>query len=284
MALLQYDSISFAWPEADRRALDNVSLTIKEGAYTVLCGPSGCGKTTLLRQAKRELTPAGAREGTVYYRGRSIHDLTAEESASSIGFVQQNPDNQIVTDYVWHELAFGLENMGLPTQVIRRRVAEMASFFGIAPWYRKKTSELSGGQKQLLNLASTLAMNPGLLILDEPTSMLDPLAADNFLSMIQRVHSELGGRYPSDGTPSGEGAAGSHPGGGHGRRHDYDGRPSGRDRGAAYQYKREEPDVSGTAISGPDLRGTEEGGVRGTDGRSRESGAALKPSPSLKGR
>lgn len=192
MALLQYDSISFAWPEADRRALDNVSLTIEEGAYTVLCGPSGCGKTTLLRQAKRELTPAGAREGTVYYRGRSIHDLTAEESASSIGFVQQNPDNQIVTDYVWHELAFGLENMGLPTQVIRRRVAEMASFFGIAPWYRKKTSELSGGQKQLLNLASTLAVNPGLLILDEPTSMLDPLAADNFLSMIQRVHSELG--------------------------------------------------------------------------------------------
>ena len=183
MALLQYDSISFAWPEADRRALDNVSLTIEEGAYTVLCGPSGCGKTTLLRQAKRELTPAGAREGTVYYRGRTIHDLTAEESASSIGFVQQNPDNQIVTDYVWHELAFGLENMGLPTQVIRRRVAEMASFFGIAPWYRKKTSELSGGQKQLLNLASTLAMNPGLLILDEPTSMLDPLAADNFLSI-----------------------------------------------------------------------------------------------------
>ena len=146
MALLQYDSISFAWPEADRRALDNVSLTIKEGAYTVLCGPSGCGKTTLLRQAKRELTPAGAREGTVYYRGRTIHDLTAEESASSIGFVQQNSDNQIVTDYVWHELAFGLENMGLPTQVISRRVAEMASFFGIAPWYRKKTSELSGGQ------------------------------------------------------------------------------------------------------------------------------------------
>ncbi len=192
MALLQYDSISFAWPEADRRALDEVSLTIEEGAYTVLCGPSGCGKTTLLRQAKRELTPAGAREGTVYYRGRSIHDLTAEESASSIGFVQQNPDNQIVTDYVWHELAFGLENMGLPTQVIRRRVAEMASFFGISTWYRKKTSELSGGQKQLLNLASTLAMNPGLLILDEPTSMLDPLAADNFLSMIQRVHSELG--------------------------------------------------------------------------------------------
>lgn len=192
MALLQYDSISFAWPEADRRAIDEVSLTIEEGAYTVLCGPSGCGKTTLLRQAKRELTPAGAREGTVYYRGKPVQELTAEESASSIGFVQQNPDNQIVTDYVWHELAFGLENLGLPVQVIRRRVAEMASFFGITTWYRKKTSELSGGQKQLLNLASTLAMNPGLLILDEPTSMLDPLAADNFLSIIQRVHSELG--------------------------------------------------------------------------------------------
>lgn len=192
MALLQYDSISFAWPEADRRALDNVSLTIEEGAYAVLCGPSGCGKTTLLRQAKRELTPAGAREGTVYYRGRTIHDLTAEESASSIGFVQQNPDNQIVTDFVWHELAFGLENMALPVPVIRRRVAEMAAFFGMEPWFRSKTTELSGGQKQLMNLASALAMGPKLLILDEPTSMLDPLAARNLLTTVQRINRELG--------------------------------------------------------------------------------------------
>ena len=145
MALLQYDRISFAWPEADRRALDEVSLTIEEGAYTVLCGPSGCGKTTLLRQAKWELTPAGAREGTVYYRGRSIHDLTAEESASSIGFVQQNPDNQIVTDYVWHELAFGLENMGhlVPEEDGRTvRRTEAASEPGIHAGHESGTSDL----------------------------------------------------------------------------------------------------------------------------------------------
>ena len=192
MALLQFEHVSFAYPNRGKRALDDVSFQMEEGSWLVLCGPSGCGKTTLLRQAKKEMEPAGAREGKVFYRGMPLEDLTGAEGAAAIGFVQQHPDNQIVTDYVWHELAFGLENMGLPTQVIRRRVAEMASFFGITGWYRKKTSELSGGQKQLLNLASILAMNPGLLVLDEPTSMLDPLAADNFLSMIKRIHEELG--------------------------------------------------------------------------------------------
>ena len=192
MALLRFDKVSFAYPDAGKRALDQVSFSMEEGEYIVVCGESGCGKTTLLRQAKPELTPAGARDGSVYYMDQSLAEVPGQVSAMEIGYVQQNPDNQIVTDYVWHELAFGLENMALPTSTIQRKVSEMASFFGMEEWFRKKTSELSGGQKQMLNLASIMAMNPKLLILDEPTSMLDPLAARNLLDTIARINRELG--------------------------------------------------------------------------------------------
>ena len=192
MALLQFESVSFAYPEADKRALDRVSFSMEEGEYLVVCGESGCGKTTLLRMAKPQMTPAGAKEGRILYQGADVTKIEKEKSALKIGFVQQNPDNQIVTDCVWHELAFGLENMALPTEKIRRRVSEMASFFGMETWFRKKTSELSGGQKQMLNLASVLAMDPELLILDEPTSMLDPLAAASFLQILQRINRDFG--------------------------------------------------------------------------------------------
>ena len=192
MALLRFDKVSFAYPDAKMRALDQVSFSMEEGEYLVVCGESGCGKTTLLRQAKPELTPAGARDGSVYYMDQSLAEVPEQVSAMELGYVQQNPDNQIVTDYVWHELAFGLENMALPTSTIQRKVSEMASFFGMEEWFRKKTSELSGGQKQMLNLASIMAMNPKLLILDEPTSMLDPLAARNLLDTIARINRELG--------------------------------------------------------------------------------------------
>jgi len=192
MALLRFDKVSFAYPDAERRALDEVSFTMEEGEYIVVCGESGCGKTTLLRQAKPELTPSGARGGTVYYREQPLDEVPELTTAMEIGYVQQNPENQIVTDYVWHELAFGLENMALPTRMIQRKVSEMASFFGMEEWFRKKTSELSGGQKQMLNLASIMAMNPKLLILDEPTSMLDPLAARNLLDTVARINRELG--------------------------------------------------------------------------------------------
>lgn len=192
MALLRFDKVSFAYPDAGKRALDQVSFSMEEGEYIVVCGESGCGKTTLLRQAKPEITPAGAGDGTVYYWEQPLSEVPELTSAMEIGYVQQNPDNQIVTDYVWHELAFGLENMALPTSVIQRKVSEMASFFGMEEWFRKKTSELSGGQKQMLNLASIMAMNPKLLILDEPTSMLDPLAARNLLDTVARINRELG--------------------------------------------------------------------------------------------
>lgn len=192
MALLRFEHLSFSYPLADKRALDDVTLEIQKGEYVVLCGPSGCGKTTLLRHAKPGLLPVGAKAGETFYKEKTISQLPELTAAAEIGFVQQNPDNQIVTDFVWHELAFGLENMALPVPVIRRRVAEMAAFFGMETWFRSKTTELSGGQKQLMNLASALAMGPKLLILDEPTSMLDPLAARNLLATVQRINRELG--------------------------------------------------------------------------------------------
>ena len=173
-------------------ALSDVSLEIRKGEFMVLCGASGCGKSTLLRLLKRELAPEGEKSGEIIFCGKEQSTLSEREAACEIGYVLQNPENQIVTDKVWHELAFGLENMGVPTPVIRRRVAEMACFFGIDDWFRKKTTELSGGQKQLLNLASILSMQPKLLILDEPTSQLDPIAASDFIHTLSKINKELG--------------------------------------------------------------------------------------------
>ena len=198
MALLEVKNLSFTYPRQPKDttepkpALSDVSLEIRKGEFMVLCGASGCGKSTLLRLLKRELAPEGEKSGEIIFCGKEQSTLSEREAACEIGYVLQNPENQIVTDKVWHELAFGLENMGVPTQVIRRRVAEMACFFGIDDWFRKKTTELSGGQKQLLNLASILSMQPKLLILDEPTSQLDPIAASDFIHTLSKINKELG--------------------------------------------------------------------------------------------
>lgn len=192
MELFTVEDVSFTYPDQDKAALNRINFTIEQGEYISICGPSGCGKSTLLRHLKPVLTPYGNREGNIFFQGKDITKLTLREQAKSIGYVLQNPDNQIVTDKVWHELAFGLESLGLESKAIRLRTAEMASFFGIEEWFYKKVTELSGGQKQLLNLASIMAMQPEVLILDEPTSQLDPIAAADFLKTVYRINRELG--------------------------------------------------------------------------------------------
>lgn len=185
-------SLTFSYPGQSRKTLDNLNLSIHQGEFVTLIGRSGCGKTTLLRQLKTVLAPHGDLAGEILFEGKPLKSISQREQSSRIGFVMQNPDNQIVTDKVWHELAFGLESLGYDSSTIRGRVAEMSSFFGIESWFYKNITELSGGQKQLLNLASIMAMQPSVLILDEPTSQLDPIAAADFLATVGKINRELG--------------------------------------------------------------------------------------------
>ncbi len=192
MALFSLRQLGFTYPGRSAPALAGVDLEIEPGAFLVLCGPSGCGKSTLLRQLKTDLTPHGAATGQVFFRDRPLGEWDRRAQTQSIGFVLQSPDNQLVTDKVWHELAFGLESLGLDTPTIRRRVAEMASFFGIQSWFHRDVSQLSGGQKQLLNLAAAMVLQPQALILDEPTAQLDPIAAADFLATLGKLNRDLG--------------------------------------------------------------------------------------------
>lgn len=192
MAGISVKNLSFAYPAQSAFALSHLSFDVREGEFLTVIGASGSGKSTLLRALKPALTPHGSLTGEIDFFGQRLTALDQRRQASEIGFVLQNPDNQIVTDKVWHEMAFGLESLGLETPVIRRRVAEMAAFFGIEDWFYKNISELSGGQKQLLNLASVMAMQPRVLLLDEPTAQLDPIAASEFLNAVARICRELG--------------------------------------------------------------------------------------------
>jgi len=192
METFKIENLSFTYPNKNEKTLDSLSFTVNQGEFVLICGKSGCGKTTLLRLLKSSLSPFGISSGNIYFNGKALADYDIKEQSSGIGFVMQNPDNQIVTDKVWHELAFGLESLGYKTPEIRARVSEMASFFGIQTWFYKNVTELSGGQKQLLNLASVMAMQPSVLILDEPTSQLDPIAAQEFLKMLEKINRELG--------------------------------------------------------------------------------------------
>ena len=192
MEIYQIENLSFAYPNREDDSIKNINLSIKSGEFITLCGKSGCGKTTFLRLLKTSISPFGNLRGNILYNNTPLKSVATSVQAADIGFVMQNVDNQIVTDKVWHELAFGLESLGYSNTEIRTRVSEMASFFGIQNWFYKKTTELSGGQKQLLNLASAMVMQPEVLILDEPTSQLDPIAASEFLKNLQKINDELG--------------------------------------------------------------------------------------------
>ena len=192
MKIIEFDGVDFTYPCCEEKALSNISFSVESSDFVLLCGKSGCGKSTLLRHIKKSLAPYGKLNGNIFYKGQSLEELDKRVCASEIGFVRQNPDNQIVTDKVWHELAFGLESLGLQNTVIKRRVAEMASFFGIQSLFRKNVSELSGGQKQLVVLASVMVMKPRVLVLDEPTGLLDPISASSFISALKKINVELG--------------------------------------------------------------------------------------------
>lgn len=192
MESIEFKNVSFTYPNCENAALKDVSFAIHESEFVVICGVSGSGKTTLLRHMKKNMIPYGKGSGDILYRGHDIETLADRVSVSEIGYVQQNPESQIVTDRVWHELAFGLESLGESNEVIRKKTAEMANYFGISSWFRNNIWELSGGQKQLLNLASIMVMQPKVLILDEPTAQLDPIAATQFIDTIVKINREFG--------------------------------------------------------------------------------------------
>lgn len=191
MEILKVENLSFSYPLCGDKAVDNVSFSVNKGEFIAVCGATGSGKSSLLRLLKREIAPLGEKSGRIFFASEDIDGLSPEVSAREIGYVMQRPEQQIVTDKVWHELAFGLENLNLPRKVISRRIAEMAAYFGIENWFDKSVSDLSGGQKQLLNLASVMVMQPGILILDEPTAQLDPIAAGDFIATLKKLNREL---------------------------------------------------------------------------------------------
>ncbi len=192
MALLDVQNLTFSYPESSTPALSGVNVRVEPGEFVVVCGGSGSGKSTLIRHLKSALTPHGQREGEVRYKGIPLSQVDLRTQAGEIGFVMQHPAQQLVTDQVWHELAFGLENLGLRLPDMHLRVAEMASYFGLQTWFDRAVWELSGGEQQMLNLASVMAMHPEVLVLDEPTSQLDPMAAAEFLHTIHRLNQQLG--------------------------------------------------------------------------------------------
>jgi len=191
MEIIRTENLNFAYNNK-KTILQNINITLQKGDFVLLCGASGCGKTTFLRLLKKDISPKGILAGNIFFEGKKIEDLSENESVKKIGFVMQNPETQIVTDKVWNELSFGLSNMGYSFEYAKRRVAEVSDFLGISELYQRDINTLSGGEKQLINLASVLTMSPELLILDEPTSMLDPINASNFFSTLSKINTELG--------------------------------------------------------------------------------------------
>lgn len=192
MPAIEVRGLSFAYPGADAAVLEGLDWSVPQGAFALLVGGIGSGKSTLLSLLKPEIAPTGERAGELRVLGESVADMDVRTSAERVGYVFQDPENQIVCETVWHEMAFGLENLGMSRDEMRRRVAETSYFFGLEDWLHRDTDTLSGGRKQLLSLAAVLALRSRVLLLDEPTSQLDPVAEKNFLHALFRVNRELG--------------------------------------------------------------------------------------------
>lgn len=192
MPAIEVRGLSFAYPGAEAAVLEGLDWSVPQGAFALLVGGTGSGKSTLLSLLKPEISPTGECAGELRVLGESVADMDVRTSAERVGYVFQDPENQIVCETVWHEMAFGLENLGMPRDEMRRRVAETSYFFGLEDWLHRDTDTLSGGRKQLLSLAAVLALRPRVLLLDEPTSQLDPVAEKNFLHALFRVNRELG--------------------------------------------------------------------------------------------
>lgn len=188
---IEVRGLSFAYPGAEAPVLEGLDWRVSQGAFALLVGGTGSGKSTLLSLLKPEIAPAGTRSGELRVLGEPVADMDVRASAERVGYVFQDPENQIVCETVWHEMAFGLENLGLACDEMRRRVAETSYFFGLEDWLHRDADTLSGGRKQLLSLAAVLALRPRVLLLDEPTSQLDPVAEKNFLHALFRVNREL---------------------------------------------------------------------------------------------
>ena len=192
MKIFECKDVTFFYPEDTKPAIERINFSLEKGKIYVLCGQSASGKSTLLKHMKKEQIPFGTGTGQMYYCNQILEEMDTKQSCQEIGFVGQLPDEQIVTDKVWHELAFGLESLGIKPMIIRQKIAEVAEYFGIGQWFHRKTDTLSGGQKQILNLASVMAMEPKLLLLDEPTSQLDPIGAERFLHTVEKINKEFG--------------------------------------------------------------------------------------------
>lgn len=194
MPLFKVENLTYYYPGSEKAALRDINLEIEEGDFILVVSGSGSGKSSLAR-VLAGLIPdfyGGRIGGKVIFKGKDIKKMDRRKLAREVGMVFQDPEKQIVQTCVEAEIAFGLENLGLCPKEMLRRVAEVVSFMDLAPIMESFTANLSGGQKQKLALASVLAMQPHVLILDEPTSQLDPVSAEDILNLAKRLNEEMG--------------------------------------------------------------------------------------------
>ena len=180
MDILKVENLTFSYPRSDKKALNEISFVLKQGDFCVVCGKSGSGKSTLLRLLKKEIAPFGKVCGNI------------DEKTDKIGFVGQNPESNIVTDTVYGQLAFGLQNTALSKSEIALKIAETVSYFNLNKYVNERVENLSGGIKQLLALAAVMTLTPDILILDEPVSQLDPVSSEAFINAVLKLNREQG--------------------------------------------------------------------------------------------